>query len=269
MRLDKKGEVDIIAPKESNGEFLWRYLNLHTLLDFIYSQEIHFARIDCFLDPLEGMRSSFLRRRHHFANHSDSIDTTLPLDNRETLANERKAFNYIEPKEFEEYQKSQFISCWFHGNRESMAMWELYSSKDSVALKVKSSELIDTISIAAQDFIEKNGFRLHFMGSSIKYLKLNPFDPLLGPINLKYSSMKKDESFKHEQEYRFLISALKEWIKDEDIPFFKLKIQLNKLDFKIICHPLMEEWKKKNIKKLIQNSDLNVQVHSSQIELRK
>ena len=37
-------------------------------------------------------------------------------------------------------QKTQYASCWFLGDRESNAMWKLYSQKDGVVLKFRAKE---------------------------------------------------------------------------------------------------------------------------------
>lgn len=270
--IDEWGKIDISKPDPKKGKFLWKYINFHKLLDFLHSSELHFTRLDSFNDPFEGVKMSLLRERNDFKDRPNSpelYNSAIDLKQRNVLSVEKLVHDESYRNKVESGQANQFVNCWFHGDRESMAMWELYSSKDSVSIQIEADKLIESILNDSKSFVVSYGNRLHLLGDSVKYLKINPFDPALPLVKSKYAAMKKDESYRHEQEYRFLISALPLWISQSGIDFFRFKLDFKKLQFNVVCHPLMEDWKIKNIEKLVKTISPNFTVKPSSIELKK
>ncbi len=266
------GDVDIQHPNANSGKYLWKYIDLHKLLDFLYTGELHFTRLDSFKDPIEGVRTSLLRQREMMKGMSTDMkdyNPALPLNQRRKLVNAKKVADVTFRDEVILAQKTQFVNCWFLGNRESMAMWEIYSGPHSVALKIELKPLLDAIIEKASAFIAEHGRRLFLLGDKVTYLPLNPFVRQQKLVTIKYAGMKKDESFEHEKEYRLLISALPEWVIEEDKKCFRYKLDHAKLDITIICHPLMEDWQFNNIKTLVAKLNLNFKIQKSDIELRK
>lgn len=262
-QMDRKGIVDINIPNSNNGNYLWKYLDLHKLLDFINSGQLHFNRLDLFEDPIEGLPTSQLRKNHLIeSNYNKALERKI-IKEHPNLEEEILTDLFISPK-----QKQQFVSCWFHDERESMAMWNLYSNRDSVAVKVKTNEFLNYTIEKGKEFIESHGYRLNLIGDIIEYLKLNPFDPKLPKQKRKYAAFKKDLSYRHEQEYRLLIFTHPKWIEATNKKFFKFPFDFNQVNIEIICHPLMPAWKRTNIKNLIKNTKLNIEVSKSSITLR-
>jgi hypothetical protein len=269
MAFDQKGKFEFVAPNVKEGKFLWKYLDLHKLIDLIASQELHFNRLDLFEDPIEGLSTRNLRATNllELINESENVELIEKIKDKHPNLLENhdleSAFRAVK-------QRSQFVNCWFHDNRESMAMWNLYSNYDSVALKVKAKSLTDYLEKIGEDFISRNGYRISLLSNKVEYLPLNPFDSSLPLQKRKYASFKKDLSYKHEQEYRFLIYANQQMAYDEnDIKFYRLPIDLEKIDLEIICHPLMLQWKRNNIRKLLEKFKRNIIVSKSSIYLRK
>ena len=248
------GKIDIKTPKRLKNDYLWKYIDLHRLIDFIYSEELHFTRLDKFDDPIDGIKASNLRIREE--NKKNQIKT-------EQSENELKLLDYIDFSN----QKRQFVNCWFYDNRESMAMWEIYSSIDSVVLKVDINSLINELNRCSIKFIKDNGNRLSVIGDLVSYYPLNPFEQTNKINGLKYAAMIKDLSYEYEKEYRLLIYVMKEWLYDEEINNFRFPVILNNLKFELVCHPLMEDWKFKNIEKLAKIK--KIKVIKSKIKLRK
>lgn len=266
------GKIDIRRPNSEN-HFLWKYIDIHRLLYFLKEKKLFFTRLDKFDDPYEGVKTSFLRQDSFFSGVPDNpeeINPKLPLKERTRLANEKKLFEYIKKEEIGRTQKSQFISCWFYGERESMAMWNLYSSKESVVIKVDFDELYKSLQTSFAKFIEDNGNRVMIVGDRMTYLKLNPFDLNLPIIKLDYSGLKKDQSYAHEKEYRFLIAMEDKWAAEVDIPFFEIPIDnFSICKFSIVAHPNMENWKLNNIRNLVQIMNCSFEVTKSSTILRK
>jgi hypothetical protein len=272
------GDIATDDIKTPSSKVLWKYLNLHKLLDFLISSELHFTRLDAFNDPIEGVKTSLLRDRADLKDWATSVDDpswnpNLGIEHRQPMVNRKLQHDLYYAKEVEMSQKCQFVSCWFgdenEEGRESMAMWDIYSGPDSVVLKIDTNSLITEMQNTAQSYITLHEDSICILGDSVKYLKLNPFDKNLPLQTGDYAGMKKDVTFSHEHEYRFLISAGYEWAVAKNQRIFRYKIDLAKLPFTVVCHPLMEDWKVKNIERLVEKFGYNFKVQRSSVELRR
>jgi hypothetical protein len=79
-------------------------------------------------------------------------------------------------------------------------------------------------------------------------------------------ALRKDNSFKHECEYRFVIR-----VRDHrnDLTGINSEvIDLKRIGMKVICHPRMAAWKKKNVQRLLDDHDLESAYEESVITLR-
>jgi hypothetical protein len=262
------GKLNISNPK-SNAPFLWKYFDLHRFIYLITENKLFFTRLDKFEDPYEGITTKLLRRDAKYSKLSLDVrdyPSNLTLKQKKQLRNEKKLHEYLKNEEIEKSQNRQYINCWFACERESMAMWNLYSNQDAVAVKVHFSKIKDELSKSFSAFIGKNGNRISILGDEITYLKLNPFDESLPKQKLKYSAFKKDISFQFEKEYRFLIVTIDKLEKNE--PFYAVPINISALDLTIISHPNMEEWKLENLKKLLQLTNSKINIEKSATLLR-
>lgn len=252
--------------KINENDLLWRYIDLHKLIDLATNLELHFTRIDQFPDPFEGVTYKLIAQRY-YAKSTHMTNPSIDKKTREehNLKNKELLENY--KIESLNKQKSQFINCWIRSNRESIAMWNLYSNRDSVAIKVKARNLIDYFkrNIELQPLYYP---RYNFICGSVNYLRLNPFDPFQKPQLPKYSSFKKDVAYDFEKEYRFLIITPASEI-DSNPEFIRYNITKNFIELiEIVCHPEMEKWKFENMKKLCKKIGLS-EPNKSKTEMRE
>ena len=262
----RPGKIEIVAPENKT---LWKYFDLHRFIYFLNEKKLFFTRLDKFEDPFEGVATRLLRRDAKYSKIPDNLENfpeKIPKNVRKKLLNEKKLHNYVIEQDINIAQKRQYINCWFSGDRESMAMWNLYSNTDSVALKIKFDLLDNYLQTAFRGFIKEIGNRASIISDSVKYLRLNPFDEKLPTQSVKYSSLKKDVSFEYEKEYRFLIYTIDNLDKIEQ--FYSIPINIDKLQLTVITHPNMEDWKFKNIERLIELSKSNVTLEKSSTLLR-
>ena len=257
-------KVTLISDKSLPGakDFLWRYYDLHKFLSLLQTKTIRFSRMDTFEDPLEGipLRALLAYQTKLDPDLMQGISLSeLILDEQlrdfvpKGLQSKLRSINAI--------QKSTFLTCWFAEQRESVAMWNLYSNPDGVAVKIPFSSLAQKLKVAHDSLSA-------FYGGSVEYLNLNTLYTTRSGDDVQQTkvALRKDNSFKHECEFRFVIR-----LKDHrnDLPGIDSEIlDLKRLGMKVVCHPRMPAWKKQNIKTLLEQHDLRNAYQDSSIMLR-
>lgn len=95
---------------------IWRYIDFTQLLSIIERDALWFSRSDTLGDPLEGSysRVNVDNREEIYRNHD------LPEDRIDEIVETQSKTAKI-------HRDSSYINCWHINDRESMAMWELYS----------------------------------------------------------------------------------------------------------------------------------------------
>ncbi|WP_269240293.1 DUF2971 domain-containing protein [Flavobacterium limnophilum] len=270
MDISKKtitGDLSINKP-ETNSPYLWKYLDLHRFIYLLTEQKLFFTRLDKLEDPFEGVAIKILRddaKYSKFFSTPDYFPKSFSPEEKIQLENERKSHQKIREKEIAKYQTQQYVNCWFACDRESMAMWNLYSNRDSVAIRIEFEKSKDLLEESFKKVISENDKKMSILGQEIKYLRLNPFDENLPKQNFRFSGLKKDVSFEYEKEYRFLIATTP--LKTQP-PFFAVPIEIKKLEMSIIAHPNMESWKLNNLRKLLNMTNLKIDIEKSSTLLR-
>ncbi|MCD8451425.1 hypothetical protein LNI90_04940 [Tenacibaculum dicentrarchi] len=287
MRKDKAQELTIFnISKTDKDDYLWKFVSIEKFLSIILNTKMYFTRIDCFEDLQEGISPQLLLLNHqkkslmtmpHFAelNRLHSIDlfpkeTDLLID------------------QLKETQKLNFANCWHTSkeNIESVAMWNLYSEPNSVALN-----------ISFEDFylqLQKSGVEANITIESltlgkVKYLNFqSPKDIDKAKKEIENTSFLKDLSFRHESEFRFVAK-----IKNYDIEPFSPKKGLSKYmqkelyertsqiyglnvllrDFKeykfeIVFHPKIENWVKEDLLKVLRKFDIPFKTRESNLKIK-
>ena len=231
-RKNKKFDLD-------KDDQLWRYIDLHQLLYFLNTETIFFAPLSSFEDPLEGFSKINLK------------------------AEDQPAEKKFDHRDLREQQQLMYASCWFLGDSESMAMWETHSNPDSVALRFNARLLIDLIlrnaeQLQSDDFTELTYGKVDY----VKLFQLNNVE--LEKYNHEFIGFLKDKSYKHEEEFRFIItpsSGLNKEFRGFDLPAGSLR----EIDFQIITHPRMESWKHENLQAVLRNFSLENKLRRSQV----
>lgn len=251
-------------------QFLWRYMDLHRLIYFLNSENIFFSPLNTFFDPMEGITEKHL----HDKQYMDELDRKgdeeegLPKGSQEELIEEKHEIKERFKSRLEEIQKTYFASCWYLGVRESLAMWDTYSNKDSVALKFKPADLCKSI-INSCKKTEARDFHKMVHGK-VEYFKISPYDENDDSIKNcghRFKGFLKDLSYKHEEEFRFLVMQNND---DKTYNFFELSLEnLRNLDFCIVTHPYMEPWKHNNIHTVLRTKGLEHKLVKSQIPTRE
>ncbi|MBP6302497.1 MAG: hypothetical protein KBB37_03970 [Bacteroidia bacterium] len=280
-------EVNFINDDELvKDKYLWKYLDLHKFLYFLFKKSLYLTRLDKFEDRREGISSNQLLLKHfkrRVDNHP-TFDTIRQFMEVDTLGLE---MNQNEDK-LRIIQRFNFASCWVVGENlsESAAMWNLYSNPNSVAIKIKYSDFKENFLL---EKIESGVFQKEIICSPVKYLdfqserKLSEQDG-----NLTDTTFIKDSSFGHEKEFRIVMKENERQIKSiehnagisrkhiENLYNFTydyagIPIPLNNFEnynFEIIHHPKSDQWAKHNIGQILNKFEINFKVSDSNLELK-
>lgn len=257
---------EIAKSKLKKEDFLWRYIDLHKLLDLAFNKHLYFNTLDKFNDPFEGVTRDLIARRH-LAKNFKITNPSYPKEEAEAKRRENKKTLQDYEVQSRIQRKTQFANCWIKSTRESNAMWNLYSNKDSIAMKANAYDLVKYFktNIEIQPLLHPN---FEFICGSVTYCKLNPIDLFEKPTLPKYSAFKKDVSYDYEKEFRFLIATPKN-VADENPKFIRMNISQSFFDLMdIVCHPEMPEWKFNNIKSICSKYKLPKPI-KSEVEILK
>ncbi len=257
---------EIAKSKLKKDDYLWRYIDLHKLLDIASDKNLYFNRLDQYNDPFEGITRKLIVQRH-IAKISTITNPKITKEfaDAQNMRNKRTLENYEIQSQIQ--RETQFVNCWINSTRESNAMWNLYSNKDSIAMKARAYDLVSYFktNIEIQPLLHPT---FEFICGSVTYCKLNPIDLSEKVILPKYSAFKKDVSYDYEKEFRLLIATPKNVAK-KNPKFIRLNITqslFNLMD--IVCHPEMPDWKFRNIESICSKFKLPKPI-KSKVEILK
>jgi len=249
--------------------YLWKYMDFHRFTSLSFTKQLVFTRLDKLDDPIEGIKRDYLM--HNLSaemtpDDPNELNPNIPEPQRLHIVANKKYFESIKQDEKEKTQKSQFVNCWFLGNRESMAMWNLYSSQLGLVIKADAKNLIELVSKSFD--IHESCFQKHkTYGGLVTYLKINPFDPFDFTQLKKVSGYKKDLSYSYENEFRFMVAVSDSEIRKDEIIKIDV-IDIESFNMEILAHPNIKEWQFDNIKTIAKNSFPTVSVAKSRILLK-
>jgi hypothetical protein len=284
IREEDKIVVKFINDKEINEDaYLWRYMDIHKFLSFVFNRSLHFTRLDNFEDKKEGITVNHLfykGLKKQMDNHPmfDNIRKYMSI---ETLGG---AMNKIDDQ-LEKIQRRNFANCWVIGenNSESVAMWNLYSKPNSLAIKIKYSnfkKLLNDKGLHSFDSTRE------VICSPINYIDFQKPDYK----NLKNidSVFTKDISFKHENEFRIIVKEVEREIPpinyeqnmhrknidkmyNEHWNYLGLELNIfdfNSFEFEVVHHPKSQDWAKNNISEIIRLAKIDFKINESILELK-
>lgn len=238
-----------------NNQYLWRYIDLHRLIYFLTTGNIFFSPLINFFDPLEGIEEKHLQDK----GFEDAVRGNTKKE--ETSPSIKEQFIST----LQKVQRTNFASSWYFGERESQAMWDMYSNKDSVALRFKPHELIEALLYSCRE-VNNSDFEVLVHGK-VEYFKITPPEEIeaINPQH-PYKGFLKDISYQHEAEFRFVAIQ-----RDNEKEYTHFEVPLNdlpSLDFSIVTHPSMEPWKYDNILNILKGHHLEKKLCKSTIPTR-
>lgn len=288
MRKDTEITPEFINDTSvEENKYLWRYIDLHKFLSFITTKSIYLPRLDRFEDKREGITLNHLFYKS-LKRKLDNDPALSKISSFVTIDNMGPTMNKIDD-DLKIIQRFNFASCWVlcDGNRESVAMWNLYSKPNSIALRIRYSEFKK---LFENEKLKNYGLIENIVCSPVQYFDFQHDSKIvellsketIDPIFLK------DLSFEHEKEFRIVIKEkpreipeinYKEGISRKHVeklhnsiyeyPGKEIKLKsFTKYPFEIVFHPKSEDWAKENIKAIVQKFDIPFKIFESELELK-
>lgn len=268
-----------LPPQDS---ILYRYVTIDKLIDFLLEARISLVKLNLFEDKLEGVNLEHLRLNYlsdKISKQMQEEDTSLKY----ISVNINPTGRNLLRRKRETFQDTNYASCWYVNNHESVAMWQLYSKPDSVAIRIQYKDLINELSHLNFNLPNHNYEKMTY--GCVDYHQFNDFEKLCN-IDLKndIQGFIKDSSFRHEEEFRIIIEIKEELkyleargiIPDEEVDEINeaqnIKvIHLNfsnfkSLPFEIIFHPQSTAWHRQNINKMLDKFDLKFKTNESALK---
>lgn len=193
-------------------KYLYKFLSQENLKLFLASGSIWFSRADIFGDKMECVRIK-------------------------DLLKEKPDYEAIKAR-----KRKFLISCWHLADKESLVLWDTYSEsvdkRRTTAIRFKREDLIFLMKEYA---IKNHGnlfYRTTFTHGRVKYKELIGKDSKwLKDMVVNEPSFRKEEAFRYENEYRFVIKLVNEHSKEG---YSYVTKESKNMPFKVIINPLLE-----------------------------
>ncbi|MEI7508999.1 MAG: DUF2971 domain-containing protein [Flavobacterium sp.] len=235
--------------KEITEKYVYRYLTIEKLIDFLDTNSIYLARLDTFEDNLENIEPYDINQLKFLTlSKPDDANPEMPESFWEELIEKSK----IRLKEIQNYliekQRKRFVSCWILSDVESFGMWDTYGKSGFVVRfdRVYFQKIIEE-SIDLQ--IEPTNKIDLLVAGKVFYQDFEKMLPNEKKSLLRFSAFRKHLSFKHESEYR--IVGFTDKNENETGLRFKLP-EIENLDFEIFANPRLSSFQFQQYKKIIE-----------------
>ena len=276
-------KIESLQLQPSEDSFLYRYITIEKLLDFLFNHRIPLIRLNVFEDKLEGAAMDHLLLNLGSNKLTEELAPWAGKLLKGVLFNVNTSKRNSLRRQREIFQQTNYAHCWHANNHESIAMWQIYSNPNSVAVRIPYKVFKTELLNYNFELSSYNHKILKF--GSVHYHRFNDFDDLSNAITKNdIRGFLKEYSFQHEQEFRIMLEinevASKEAVrknmildeqiekmnnlKDLKILYFKLT-NFEILPFEIISHPKSQEWHQNNIKALLSKFDLPFKLKDSSI----
>ena len=218
MELDQGGVVEVEVLKSLNDDMvLWRYMSLDKFVNLLDDGGVYFAPLGSYMtsDPYEGFPPAVAIKAMYSVSdsfykeafdHISSLESTVDQKNPEFLGAIQKAKDHLATRSavfrklFNLLSKGALVSCWYHSEYQSEAMWKLYSDQGK-GIAVKTT--VGKLRLALEAATASNRQTKIFLGK-VRYLDYS--DPTIAPSDCVVDGhiipLLKRVSYSHENEVR-------------------------------------------------------------------
>ena len=279
--MENKVEVRRLTGQPGESETLYRYLTIDKLMDFLMNTRITLSQLENVEDRLEGTTVPHLLLNLASASNEESLNTlTDGMFTVQVSPNERNVLR----RQREEFQRLSYASCWYVDDHESVAMWQLYSRRDSVAIRIPFKALDEQLN---GGHFEPSINRIQCLKyGKVQYAKFNNISELRQlTADPDLQGFLKDRGYQHEREFRLVLRRENsEPNKIEQKPGVLIEhtnqmgLHLNiraihllltnfrSMPFEIVFHPQCPDWHRKNVVAILEKWDLPFRAQESMLK---
>lgn len=230
---------DTYNTEEIKQKYVYRYMTLEKLVDFLETGELFLSRLDKFEDNIEGISPyeiNELKVKSGLTEKPQNANPNIPEHQwEELIKNSRASLIQIQKKLYFN-QKHQYVSCWILDDVESFAMWDIYG-KSGFAIRFEKDnfqEMIKNSRNSQKGLTEKID---QLVAGAVVYQNFDTMILKEKESHLKFSIFRKHLSFFHEREYR-IVGFMNEIYETTGLRY-KLPL-LEDLKFDIIANPRLD-----------------------------
>lgn len=239
----------------SGEAVIWRYMDFPKLLHLVASRKLYFRRADLLPDRWEGAVGTMARKpqwdafyRNFFARIVREPPPGFPaLSEEEATRQAEELFRGYADRKTRDCHT--FVNCWHENERESEAMWRLYSAylQNAVAIRTTVGRLTEALGDDPDVDIGRvkyTDYDKHFVG--------------------KHVFFHKRLSFSHEREIRAIVSSLNlkdstGWLRPVNIDVLIESIHLSPEAPEWFVFVIEDALAKHDVRALVQRSSLLAQ----------
>lgn len=228
----------------SDDSVIWRFLDLAKFISLLKERSLFMTRADKFEDQFEGAVCTLA--------DSDKYDAALYDYYSDILEGKPVGEQLIENEHYaiQLMRKNSFLSCWFEGSYESIAMWRLYASgKEAKGVAIKSTV----------------GMLKKAIGHTVEIGRIEYIDYSKEWPNANEALWRKRLSFEYEHEIRVRIIT-EGGLSPIPPEFMSLPVNLDELIESVYVSPLAESWFKDVVEDVLRKYGLDKKVYHSTLD---
>jgi hypothetical protein len=234
--------MPILTPTNSNPPLFYpekdyiivKYLDLLKFVSLLSNRSLFFCRLDKLEDKFEGKTGKL--NYEHRINQFKNLREVGFFNKKLTDEDIEKKVNEIYVYE-EKFKSITLVNCWNKNEKESVALWKIYSNFDKgIMIKSKVSNIIKAF--------ENSKFDIFL--SEVRYIDYEK--EIMPDGNIMYPFLHKQLAYTYESEVR-LIHQLKgdsnwtyNWEKEAINEGINIKVDLTELIDQIVISPNSQDW---------------------------
>lgn len=244
-------------------KYLYRYVTIEKLVDFLSTNSIYLSRLDTFEDNLENIEPyDIVTLKSLYLNKPDNANPEID----EPTWNDWINSDRLRLKQLQEYlfekQSKRFVSCWILSDVESFGMWDIYG-KSGFAIRFERKYFQDLVKNSREIQSEQTNKIDLLAAGKVKYQNFDDMFFKEKESLMKYSVFRKHLSFKHESEYRII--GFTNEIENEIGLRYKLP-NIEDLDFEIFANPRLTPFQFLQYKNILEKYSKSHLLKKSQLK---
>ena len=257
---------NIYHTKPIKQKYVYRYLTLEKLIDFLETGDLFLSRLDKFEDNLENISPydiNELRMSNGLTVKPKNANANIPEHTwAELIENNRAGLVQIQ-KRLHLEQKHRFVSCWILNDVESFAMWDIYG-KSGFVIRFESDYFEELIKTSIKNQKGNTSQIDLLVAGSVEYQNFDDMVSKEKESRLRFSVFRKHLSFHHENEYR-IVGFMNEIIETSGLRY-KLP-DLETLKFDIFANPRLDSFQFEKYQGILEKYSENHPLTESELKI--